>query len=84
MSLITLIGICFTSRRLVLHVGFIPCLFINSAIRSPGIHRGLTMRQAQCGHSVCRGEGLTLSAVPTDREGEIDGAQWMVPQEGLS
>lgn len=84
MTLITLIGICFTSRKLVLHVGFIPCLFINSAIHSPDIYRGLTMRQAQCGHLVCRGESLTLSPVPTDWEGEIDGAQWMAQQEGLS
>lgn len=56
MPLIALIGICLTPGTLVLHIGFILCLFINSAIQSLGIFRGLATLQAWCGHLGSRGK----------------------------
>ena len=69
MPLTVLIGICFTPRKLILHIGFIPLLLINSAIYSPDVYHGLTMHQVHCGHLGWRGESLPLSPGPQTGRG---------------
>lgn len=82
MPLIVLIGICFAPEIIVLHIGFILHLLINSAIQSLDIFRGLATCQAWCGHLGSRGKTQLCLQVLQVMCGQIGETHWDDPLGG--